>query len=224
MTTTKPPASAATPPTDPTPKPVAPARKTRRGPLIVIMAIALICLGALVSVLLYTSTSDANSVLAVRNTVERGQTISAEDLISVKVSVDPALRPLATDRADQVVGKRAALDMPAGGVVTASQVTDQLVPANGSSVVGISLTAAMLPADELSVGDPVRVVTTPGDQGEITDDDPGSVGAVVVGITRDNGSGNTVVNVEVSYASAPKVASRAATGKLAVVLDSREGS
>ena len=159
--------------------------------------------------------------VAVRQTIERGEVITADDLMTVNISVDPALRPLPADRADSVVGKYAALDMSAGGVVTQDQVTDQALPAEGSSVVGIALTAGMLPADQVRAGDKVRVVVTTGQQGEMPTGEPDSIEAVVVGVTRDETTGNAIVNVQVPTDDGPLLAARAATGKVAIVLDSR---
>ena len=195
--------------------------KLRRRPVLIAASVAAICLGALASLWAYQSTSDTRSVLAVRQTIERGEVITADDLMTVNISVDPALRPLPADRADSVVGKYAALDMSAGGVVTQDQVTDQALPAEGSSVVGIALTAGMLPADQVRAGDKVRVVVTTGQQGEMPTGEPDSIEAVVVGVTRDETTGNAIVNVQVPTDDGPLLAARAATGKVAIVLDSR---
>jgi hypothetical protein len=199
----------------------APPPKLRRRPVLIAASVAAICLGALASLWAYQSTSDTRSVLAVRQTIERGEVITADDLMTVNISVDPALRPLPADRADSVVGKYAALDMSAGGVVTQDQVTDQALPAEGSSVVGIALTAGMLPADQVRAGDKVRVVVTTGQQGEMPTGEPDSIEAVVVGVTRDETTGNAIVNVQVPTDDGPLLAARAATGKVAIVLDSR---
>ncbi len=201
---------------------LAPPPKLRRRPVLIAASVAAICLGALASVYAYTSMSTAHEVLGVRQTVERGDTITREDLMVVQISVDPALQPLSATEIDSVVGKVAAMDMPAGGVVTSEQIAATAIPAEGQSIVGISLSAAMLPAGQLKVGDPVRVVTTPGQQGEITDEEPDAIDATVVGIAQEETTGNTIVNVQVPYADAPAVAARAATGKVAVVLDSRK--
>lgn len=202
---------------------LAPPPKLRRRPIMIAASVAAICLGALASAWAYTSTSNTQSVLAVRETVHRGDTITRGDLMTATIGVDPALHPLSGEQFADVVGKRAAMDMPAGGVVTQEQVTETAVPAKGESVVGISVTPAMLPADQLEVGDPVRIVTTPGQQGEITAEAPGATEATVVGVSTDAQSGNTIVNVQVPYSAAPDVAARAATGKVAIVLDSQEG-
>ena len=199
----------------------APPPKLRRRPVLIAASVAAICLGALASMWAYQSTSDAHSVLAVRQTIERGDVITAEDLMTVNISVDPALKPLSADQANSVVGKHAALDMSAGGVVTQDQITEQALPAKGSSVVGIALTPGMLPANQMRVGDQVRVVVTPGQQGEMPTTDPDSIQAVVVGVAKDETTGNAIVNVQVPNNEGPMLAARAATGKVALVLDSR---
>lgn len=201
---------------------LAPPPKLRRRPVLIAASVAAICLGALASVWAYTSTSTTREVLAVRQTIDRGATITREDLMVVQLSVDPALHPLPGSALGTVVGQHAALDMPAGLPVTQDQVTDTAVPEKGASVVGISLAAAMLPAGQLRVGDPVRVVTTPGQAGDIGTEPPDAVSATVVGVSTDPATGNTVVNVEVPFEKAPDVAARAATGKVALVLDSSE--
>ena len=199
----------------------APPPKLRRRPVLIAASVAAICLGALASMWAYQSTSDAHSVLAVRQTIERGDVITAEDLMTVNISVDPALKPLSADQANSVVGKHAALDMSAGGVVTQDQITEQALPAKGSSVVGIALTPGMLPANQIRVGDKVRVVVTPGQQGEMPTTQPDSIQAVVVGVAKDETTGNAIVNVQVPTNDGPMLAARAATGKVAIVLDSR---
>lgn len=199
----------------------APPPKLRRRPVLIAASVAAICLGALASMWAYQSTSNAQSVLAVRQTIERGDVITADDLMTVNISVDPALKPLSADQASSVVGKHAALDMSAGGVVTQDQVTEQALPAKGSSVVGIALTPGMLPANQIRVGDKVRVVVTPGQQGEMPTGQPDSIEAVVVGVAKDETTGNAIVNVQVPNNEGPMLAARAATGKVALVLDSR---
>ena len=65
-------------------------------------------------------------------------------------------------------------------------------------------------------------LTTPGDQGEVTNEDPVTVEAVVVGASRVPETGETVVDVSVPEGDAADLAARAATGRVALVLDTRE--
>jgi hypothetical protein len=109
--------------------------------------------------------------------------------------------------------------------VTKDQITDAAVPPKGFAVVGLSLTGAMLPTEQLAFGDTVRVVPTGGEGGA-----PVATGgtvapayaASVVGLSEDDITGNALVNVQVEAANAPSVAKLAAAGQVALVLDSQE--
>jgi hypothetical protein len=89
-------------------------------------------------------------------------------------------------------------------------------------VVGVALPASLLPGEPLRAGDQVRVVATPGQQGEVTDGKQRAITATVVGVYPDADSGQTVVSVQVPFDEAAELAARSATGKVALVLDSRE--
>ncbi|WP_300077705.1 SAF domain-containing protein [Propioniciclava sp.] len=128
---------------------LAPPPKMRRRPLIVVAAVAAICLGALLGVLAYTSVSSAREVVAVRANVDRGTEITRDDLITVRIGVDPALTTIPAAQIDELVGMRAERDLVAGGIVTPDQVTHDSVPAQGKTVVGLSLSPALVPADSL---------------------------------------------------------------------------
>ena len=87
--------------------------------------------GRAVAAWAYTSTSTAHEVVAVRASVQRGEVITREDLVTVRVGVDPALKPIPAAQLDSIVGQRAALDLAAGGLVTADQVAPAVLPAAG---------------------------------------------------------------------------------------------
>lgn len=218
----------ATPEIDPTgsvsPTVVAPPPKLRRRPVLIAASAAAICLGALLGVWAFTSMSSSHDVLAVRSTVQRGQIITSADLMRVQVGVDPALKPLSADQMDQVVGKRAALDLAAGGLVTAEDVTSTVLPAGGQSVVGINLAPGSLPGVALMNGDKVRLVQTPGNQGTYSaGQSPQEIDATVVDVqAATGGNGSQIVDVLVQNSQAADVAEMASTGKVALVLDSRE--
>ena len=71
-------------------------------------------------------------------------------------------------------------------------------------------------------GDRIRVVATPGAGGEVVDAATVTIPATVVGLHPDPDTGATVVSVQVPQAQAAELAARAATGNVAIVLDSRE--
>ena len=200
--------------------------KLRRRPSMVAGSVAALTVGALVGGWAFVSLSESQSVVAVRSTVHRGQVIAREDLITVQIGVDPALKPVPAAGLDDLVGKRAALDLAAGGLLTAGEVTVVTIPAPGQTVVGINLPAGQMPAMDLQPGDRVRIVSTPGSGGEApaTGSVPAEVTATVVSVQqRSDTTAASVVNVSVLSQAAASLAAQAATGKVALVLDSPAG-
>jgi hypothetical protein len=101
-------------------------------------------------------------------------------------------------------------------------VTDAVGPATGESIVGIALGIGQLPAEPLRPGDRVRLVLTPVAQGEVTTSQV-AIDALVQGVTSPAADGQTVVvDLVVPAPRAPEVAALAGTGRVALVLDSRE--
>ena len=204
-----------------TPPPVPPP-KLRRRPALVAAAVIAICLGALLAGWAWTATTNTQEVLVARDNIARGTVIGAKDLARVRVSADPLVKPLAASQFNRAVGQRAALDIAAGGLVTPTSISASVVPTSGNSVVGVALTPAQAPGLDLQTGDQVRVVATPG-QGETpTSGTPPFSQAEVVGVHRTLDTGQIVVDLLVPHAEATVLAERAATGNVALVLDSRE--
>ena len=182
----------------------------------------MVILGAFVSLWAYTSLGSAQEVVAVRVDVARGEVITRDALQIVRVGVDPALQVMPGNELLGVIGQRASADLKAGQLLVPGAVTDAVVPPLGSSLVGLSLGAGQIPGEMLRVGDAVRVVSTPGQQGDVTAADIREFQGVVTTVSPVDASGKVGVVVEIPAAQAPELAARAATGKLAVVLDSRE--
>jgi hypothetical protein len=196
--------------------------KLRRRPVVAAASVVAVCGGGLLSAYAYTSTANTHAVLAVTATVHRGDVIMAGEVATVRIGVDPALHPVAADRLGRVVGQRAATDLPAGSLVTEESVTATLIPPRDMSVVGVGLPSALLPGEPLQAGDRVRVVATPGQQGEVAAGKQRTLAATVVSVHPDPDNAQTVVSLQVPHALAAEVAARASTGKVALVLDSRE--
>ena len=195
--------------------------KLRRRPVALVLSVATVVLGSVLGLWVWSAAGSTSEVLAVRSLVQRGQVIDRDDLIVVRLGVDPAVRTVPATRLDQVAGQRAALDLAAGGLLAPDDLAATVLPGEGSSVVGIALAVGMLPAEPLIPGDAVRVVQTPGQQGDVTGT-PVTIPASVVGVHAADTADKTVVDVLVPSPLAADLAARAATGKVAVVLDSRE--
>ena len=217
------PRPAVTPSSDQTPAGglAAPPRLHRR-PAVVGASIALVILGAFVSLWAYTSLGSAQEVVAVRVDVARGEVVTRDALQVVRVGVDPALQVMPGNELLGMIGKRASADLKAGQLLVPGAITDEVMPPLGSSLVGLSLGAGQIPGEMLRVGDAVRVVSTPGQQGDVTAGEIREFQGLVTTVSPMDASAKVAVVVEVPAAQAPELAARAATGKLAVVLDSRE--
>lgn len=202
---------------------VAPAPKLRRRPALIAASVATVCLGALLGAWAWSASSNAQQVVAVRSTVERGETIARDDLMTVRVGVDPALKTIPSEDLPGLIGKRATMDLAEGSLLTAASVASgQAIPPAGKSIVGVALPASLMPGEPLRSGDAVRVVATPGQEGEVAEGKQVEIEATVVGLYPGADQGKTVVAVEVPEVEAGELAARAATGKVVIVLDSRE--
>lgn len=208
-------------------KAVKPPPKMRRRPLLTLFSIALVLLGGLGFAWAYRTAGHGQDILALRKDITRGQAITREDLITVRVGIDPALHPVPADQIATVVGKRAAMDMAAGGVVTSTALTSTLTPAAGSSIIGLRLTSGTVPSTTpLRAGDPVRLVvipaTGPAAQEDLTKTTPTTLVATIVASHTTTRSGETAVDVAVPATDAPRWAALSAAGQIALVLESQE--
>jgi hypothetical protein len=201
---------------------LAPPPKLRRRPALIAAAIGAVCIGALLAGWAWTATTNTREVLVARHSIERGAVIEADDLARVRLSADPALKPVSASQLEEVVGQRAAMDIAEGGMLTPGSFTSEVVPAEGQSVVGVALTPAQAPGLDLQYGDRVRVVVTPAQGEELPAGTPLSNDATVIGVHISEETGQTVVDLLVPKADAAVLATRIATGNIALVLDSRE--
>lgn len=180
-----------------------------------------VCLGALLAGWAWAATTNTQSVIVARHLIERGSVIEASDLARVRLSVDPAVKPVAGDDLSGVVGQRATVDIADGALLTPDSFGELVVPGSGRSVVGVALAPERGPGSDLHTGDQVRVVVTSAD-GESATGTPAFHDAEVADVHVSTETGQVVVDLLVPHADAPLVAAQAATGQVAIVLDSRE--
>jgi len=203
------------------PPPAAPPR-TRRRPGVLAAGVALVAVGALGAAWLTQVVGGTVAVVAVVRDVAPGEVVRAADLTVAEVSLDPALSPVPATRLSSMVGQRAAVALTAGSLRPDVAVTATVVPTEGRSLVGVALTAAQLPAEPLQAGDRVRIVDTPTAQGEPPTTAPATIAGEVASSVGPDDTGLTVVNVTVPAGQAADLAARVATGRVALILDSRE--
>jgi len=203
-------------------------RTRRRQPAMAALAAAVIAAGGLVGFLAYSQTSHRTAVLAIARSVTAGDVVRDADLTEVSVSLDPGLKPFAAAERSKVVGKRAAVSLTPGGMLSRGQITTRTLVGADEQLVGIGLKASQVPATRLSAGDRVQVVSTPADgaaeqQSGKADVDqepsPRTIPARVVRVgAREQATGEVVVDVAVRAVDGPTLASRAAGGNIALVV------
>ncbi|MCZ7377459.1 SAF domain-containing protein [Micromonospora sp. WMMC250] len=209
-----------TPPVDPPVTPPTVVRQRRVRPGLLGLAVLLIALGGLGAAFAVTSVRATGSYLAVARPVEVGREISAADLVSVQVAGGQGLRPVPAGRLDEVVGKRAAVALVPGTLLTLGQVTDDPLLGPGQQQIALGLKTAQVPARELHPGDKVLLVSTP-DRSNTTGDAAAAAGtrfsATVIDMVSP-ANNDKVLYLALVTRDVPAVVALAAQNRLAVVL------
>ncbi|MEV4210182.1 SAF domain-containing protein [Micromonospora sp. NPDC049662] len=199
---------------------VAPQRRWR--PALIWLAVALVAAGGLIAAAVLRKVGTTAEYLAVTSTVEMGATIDRSDLSTVRITADPALKPIRASAADEVIGKFAAVALVPGTLLTRAQLTESAVPGRGEQLVGLSLPQERMPTERVKPGAHLLLVVT-SDDGPVPNQQqttaaPISIRASVVDVRAGAKEGTTLLNVAVADRDGPLVASRAAAGRVVVAL------
>lgn len=199
--------------------PVAPprvVRQRRMRPGLFGLAILLVALGGLGSAFAVASVRATGSYLAVARDVPVGTVLGADDLTRVQVAGGQGLSPVKASDLDRVIGKRAAVSLVPGTLLTMKQLTDKPLLGPGQQQVAVGLKPSQVPARKLNPGDKVLLISTPdknaGNGGPSTRFD----GVVIDATTPDKTS--VVLYVALAVRDVPAVVALAADSRLAVVL------
>jgi hypothetical protein len=202
---------------------VTPTRRRRR-PAWILLGLLLVLAGAAVAAQLFLQVGGRTAVLAVARPVPAGHPIADQDLVEVRISVDPALHAVPAADRDQVVGKVATVALLPQSLLPREAVAATAVPAADQAIVGVALKPGQLP-DELKAGDQVMLVLTPPTGGGAAEPEPiqrtSNVlvsKAQVFGVRATDTGDATVVSVVVSREDAAAVARAQATGQVSLVL------
>jgi hypothetical protein len=198
--------------------------------------VALAVASGAVFVALYASAGSRHPYLAVTRPVAAGQRITASDLATVRLTSAPSLSPIPADEASGVIGRRAAVALVPGTLLTQADLASGPVLGAGQASVGLDLKPGQVPAG-LVPGAVVAVVETAAagpvsvpvgaapssvTEGESLGQSPGILAAratvlSVVVPTANSATGDTEVTIAVPVGVAPGVAQAAAAGQVAVV-------
>jgi hypothetical protein len=182
------------------------------------LAVLLIALGGLGAAFAVTSVRATGTYLAVARTVEVGTVLGQDDLMSVQVAGGQGLKPIRASRIDEVLGKRAAVTLTPGTLVTEAQLTDKPLLGPGQQQIALGLKPSAVPARNLRPGDKVLLVSTPpkSNDGRTTPSSTRFTGTVIDSDTPE--SNTVVVYLAVSVRDVPAVVALAADQRIALVL------
>ncbi|WP_312709401.1 SAF domain-containing protein [Aciditerrimonas ferrireducens] len=218
----------------------------RRRPLLAALA-ALVVIGSTVAVVAaFLRAQGTERVVVVRQTVAVGQVLEARDLAAVGVRVPRSLPTVPARAVGEVLGRRAAVTLVPGTVLSPADLGPVAGLPAGRSLVGVALTAAEAPANGVVRGEKVAVVMAgvPGSTSSAPSVPPvpagggssaaggvvavpGAVlcqGATVVAVsgpTSTSAGSASVATLEVPASVAPVLATLSAEGALAVVVEGR---
>lgn len=198
--------------------------KTRIRPAMLITGGALIvCAGLGAGVLTSFSQSADGEVLVTTSAIGAGKQISATSLTSTRMQVPAGVTAFSPTDIASVIQMLASAQLAPGTVLTSANVsTDRLVP-TGKTVVGVPLDAGRMPGIPLVAGDPVRLVEVPDKTTIIVSNTARSFKAEVFSVDAPATNAmttTTIVNVLVAQADANDLAALAASGRIALVIDS----
>jgi SAF domain-containing protein len=199
----------------------------RRRPGMIALAVALVGLGILASVAVYSANNSRVPVLVVTGDVAVGSVITSAELGTAQVSVGAGVQTIPATQLGQVVGHIAGTPLHPGMLLTASELATVRPPAPGQELVPLPIKPSILPASGIEPGDRVIIEATPGAQGQTGSSSATPVLASPVhGIIEavnlvTNTDGYDVVDVLVAKQSGDALAAQASTGQIALIVTRR---
>jgi hypothetical protein len=191
-------------------------RQRRMRPGLFGLAILLVALGGLGSAFAVASVRATGSYLAVARDVPVGTVLGAGDLTRVQVAGGQGLSPVKASDLDRVIGKRAAVSLVPGTLLTMKQLTDKPLLGPGQQQVAVGLKPSQVPARKLNPGDKVLLISTPDKNASNGAPSTRFDGVVIDATIPDKTS--VVLYVALAVRDVPAVVALAADSRLAVVL------
>lgn len=181
----------------------------------VALGILVVVGSALVALWWQTRAYPTSSVLVAAQAVERGRTITMDDLGVVELQSREPVAVVAADQSDSVVGRIALIDIEPGSVLSPTMMAEVSDIGPDEAVVGLFVKANQIPSVRIGVGSVLTVLDSTVDR-----DSEGSVlaeRAEVVDVEPGNSFGEMLVSVRVTREVAPSVALGGAGGTVVLV-------
>jgi hypothetical protein len=184
------------------------------------LAVLLMVLGAIGFGALASGSTPAGTVLAASHDIAAGQVLSASDVVSVHVLADAGAQLVTASQQSTIIGKRAAVALPAGALLSPQSVRSGPALESGQAIVSVVLAPGTAPVPDLRAGDAVAVVATSandtaGSGGVLATAQVVRVDALKSGLTM---SGSLAVSLQVPSSAAAAVAEAAAGDHVRLVL------
>lgn len=190
----------------------------RRRPAFLVAGVAMVAVGALAAIWLVSASGHRVQVVMLAHDVAYGTVLAAGDLTTTAVAVDPAVAVIPADEEAGLVGQTATANLAAGSLLSPGDFTTAGVLKSGQVLVPLPIPADRMPAGGLSAGDRLLVVDAPPVGADPAAGVPSSFAATVVRVGPPDVNATVVVDVAASSGDGPALATRAATGRFAIVV------
>lgn len=181
--------------------------RARRNPRLIALGVLLIVLGALGTAALYTTATHHRQAVAMANDVTRGREIRPSDLTVRELPSDQE-EGIDPQKMNDLVGKRALLDLPAGSFPTEQRLGDRSFPP-GNVTLGLKFGPGKMPNTPLVPGQKIQLIGLTGKN---------TTTAVVAALPEKLADGATwLLDVSLPLEDAPAVAALAAVDQLVLI-------
>ncbi|MEA5457293.1 SAF domain-containing protein [Sinomonas sp. JGH33] len=201
------------------PKKAASPTRSKARPPVIAAGIVLVVVFALLFVWILNAQTHTRQVFTAAGDLPRGHVITTSDLATVDIPEGQPIKSVATTDQGALVGKTVVKDVVGGAIIAPEQVSGGSGLSDSQSIVGLNLTASQIPSYPLAAGDRVRLIGTPGNGQDVPAKDPDAISATVVSTSPSADRNTTLVAVQVPRTQAALLAARAATGRVALILD-----
>lgn len=194
--------------------------RPRRGGLLAFAGLMIIGSAVAVAVLV-SRAGDTREVLAAKDAIAKGHTISRDDLTVKDVAGIDHTFP--ASNATGLIGSTALVDVVPDQVLTEAMVSKDPTPGPGNAVVGLNLEPSRVPSAGLDPGDTVDVIAVSGGDNAAKDDelDAPPILASSAHVYDIRGSatdgGGMLVTLVVGESSAARIAAYSTAQRIAIV-------
>lgn len=192
--------------------------RARRRPGLLVAGAAMVALGALAVIWLVSASGHRVDVVLVARDVPYGQAITAGDLTTTPVSVDASVAVIPANQASKFIGSVTTSNLAAGSLLTRSEVSSSGVLQPGEVLVPLPLPGDRVPAAGLEAGQRLEVVDAPPSGADPPVAAPRTITGTVLRVGKPDVNGTVVVDLVAATTDGPGLATRAATGRFAIVV------